>query len=131
MEFFWKTTATVLITVILSLVLHQQESAFSLLLSLFTCCIVMLAALSFWQPIIDFLKKLQFLGDLNQGILLSLMKILGVGLTGEIAAAVCTDAGESAMSKGMVFLANTVIFFLSVPIFSSLTDLLQKMLEGI
>lgn len=104
---------------------------FSLLLSLLTCCIVMLAALTFFRPVLDFLNRLQALGNLNQDILTLLMKILGVGMTGEIAASVCTDAGETALGKGMLFLANAAIFFLSVPIFSSLTDLLQKMLEGV
>ena len=55
-----------------------------------------------------------------------LIKALGVGLASEIASMICTDAGNASLTKAIQLLGGAVILYLSVPMFSALMDLIQK-----
>lgn len=128
MPLFWKSVGATLITLILALTLERQSKDFSLILTLTVSCLLAAVSASFLEPVTAFLDRLQQLGDLNSGVLLVLMKALGVGLTGEIASSVCSDGGSSALGKALRFLANSVIFYLSIPVFTSLIDLINELL---
>lgn len=126
MDIFWKTVGIALITAILSLVLERQGKDFSLMITLSASVMIAMAAAQLLEPVTAFLSQLEALGDLNSSLLLILLKILGVGLTGEIAASVCTDSGNASLGKGLRFLSNAAILYLSIPLFSSLIELIQQ-----
>ena len=131
MELFWKTLSAALVSAILVLVLERQNRDFSLLGTLAAAAMIAIAAARFLEPVIDFLGELEALGNLSGDTLLSLIKVFGIGMTGEIAASVCSDAGNSSLGKGLRFLTNAVILYLSIPIFSSLTDLFLEILGDV
>ena len=128
MELFWKTVAAALVSGILNLMLEKQNRDFSLLVSLAASAMILLAAAKFLDPVITFLGKLEEMGGLSSDLLLSLIKIFGIGMAGEMAASVCADAGSSAVGKGLRFLTNGAMVYLSIPIFSSLIELLVQIL---
>lgn len=125
MDLFWKTIAIAFVAVILALALERQGKDFSLLLTLAASGMIAMVAAKYLEPVLKFLGQLEELGDINNGLLLTLMKILGVGLTGEIASAVCNDGGNSSLGKGIRMLSNAAVFYLSVPVFSSVIDLIR------
>ena len=71
------------------------------------------------------------MADLQQGMLYALLKVFGIGMSGEIAASVCADAGNTSLVKGIRFLSNAAILYLSIPIFSSLMDLIRQILSEV
>ena len=95
MEIFWKTLGAVLIGAILTILLEKQSRDFSLLLTLAASAMVALAAGKLLSPVLRFLGQLEALGNLSNEALLVLIKIFGMGIAGELAASVCTDAGLS------------------------------------
>lgn len=131
MDFFWKAIGAALIAVILALLLEPQSKNFTIVLTVVVTGMIATVAAQFFEPVLDFMTRLEKLGDINHSILLILMKIIGVGLAGEISAAVCKDAGNTSLEKSLCFLTNAAIFYLSVPIFSMLIDLIQQILKGI
>lgn len=131
MDFFYKTLGAALVSALLSLMLERQNRDFSLLVTLAASCMVLMAAAKLLDPVITFLGKLEALGSLSSEMLLALIKIFGIGMAGEIAASVCTDAGNSSLGKGLQFLTNAAIFYLSIPVFSSLTDIILQILGGL
>lgn len=130
MDLYWKAVCAALIALLLSLTLEQYGKSFAVLLSVFSICFLLSYALRFFEPIIDFFTKLESLGNLNGTILHVLLKAFGVGLTGEISASVCIDAGNNALGKGIQLLTNAAIFFLSVPVFLVFLDLIQQILTA-
>ena len=128
METFWKTVGAVLLSAILTLVLERQNKDFSLLITLAASAMVTVAASRLLEPVLVFLGQLEALGGLSSDLLLSLIKIFGIGMTGEIAASVCTDAGNSSLGKGLRFLANAAMLYLSIPVYTALTDLFLQIL---
>lgn len=131
MELFWKTVGATLISAILTLVLERQNRDYSILLTVAASAMVSIAAAKLLEPVLVFLGQLEAMGGLSSDLLLSLIKVFGIGMTGEIAASVCNDAGNSSLGKGLHFLANAAILYLSVPVFSSLTELFLQILGDV
>lgn len=128
MDIFWKALGSVLISAILSILLDRQSRDFSLLLTLAASAMAALAAGKLLSPVIRFLGQLEALGGLSNEALLVLMKIFGMGIAGELASAVCTDAGNASLGKSLGFLTNAGMIYLSLPIFSSLTEIIVQIL---
>lgn len=128
MDTYWKTIGIVFISVILALALDKQGKDFSILLTLAATGMIAIVAANYLDSVLVFLGELEEIGDINNQVLLTLLKILGIGLTGEIASAVCADGGSSSIGKGIRLLSNAAILYLSVPILSSLIDLLKLIL---
>lgn len=128
MDIFWKALGSVLISAILSILLDRQSRDFSLLLTLAASAMAALAAGKLLSPVIRFLGQLEALGGLSNEALLVLMKIFGMGIAGELASSVCTDAGNASLGKSLSFLTNAGMIYLSLPIFSSLTDIIVQIL---
>lgn len=126
MEPFWKAAVLALIAGILSLTLKNQDKEYALLLSIAACLMVTAITVTYLKPVFAFLKELETLGDLRGDMLAILIKALGVGLASEIASMICTDAGNASLTKAIQLLGGAVILYLSVPMFSALMDLIQK-----
>lgn len=126
MELFWKAAALALIAGVLSLTLKKQDKEYSLLVSIAACLMVTAITVTYLNPVFSFLKKLETLGDLRADMLSILIKALGVALASEIASMICADAGNASLTKAIQLLGGAVILYLSVPMFSALLDLIQK-----
>ena len=131
MGLYWKMLAAVLITVILVPVLEKQGKDMAVVLIAVVCCMAGAATFVFLEPVISFLYELQSVTYLDSETLKTLLKLVGVGLMGEIVSIICTDAGCSALGKGLQILTAALILSLSVPIMDSLTDLIREILGGI
>ena len=128
MALFWKTVAGILISVILILTVGRQEKDLALMLGMAACVMTVTAAFSFLEPVLDFLYRLEQMGDLQSGVLGILLKIVGIGLVSEIAGMILTDSGNASLAKGMQLLGSAVILSLSLPILEMLLELVQRIL---
>ena len=72
MSVFWKAAAGVLTALILWISLNKHGKDISVLMTMAVCAMVIIAAVSFLQPIVNFLRKIQSVGNLD-GELLSVI----------------------------------------------------------
>ena len=125
---FLQISGAVLLAVILVLALKSYCKEISTILAITVCCLTGLTALRYLQPVLEFLKKLEDLGGLDDVMIEILMKSTGIGIITEIANLVCKDAGNESMGKSIQLLGTAVILYLSMPLFRALIDLMQKIL---
>lgn len=128
MALFWKAAAGTLITVILGLVLGKQGKDMGLMLTMAACAMVCILALTYLEPVLEFLRELEYLSSLQTDMLGILMKAAGIGLVAEIASLICTDAGNASLGKTLQLLATGVILCLSLPILRTMLELIRKIL---
>ncbi len=129
MDVFIRVSAGVLITLILCIVLSKQGKDFSFLLTVCVCCIVAVAALDFISPVIDFFHKLQSIGNLDSQMISIIFRAVGISLLSEITCLICVDAGNAALGKTLQVLATSVVLWMSVPLFTSLIELVEDILN--
>ena len=128
MDLFLKAVAAALITAVIGLVLARQGKDMFLLLTLAACAMIGAAAFTFLKSVISFLQRLTEMTKLNTDLLAVILKTVGIGLVGELAGLICSDAGNAALAKSIQILTTAVILWLSIPLFESLLDLVQSIL---
>ena len=128
MILFLQAVAAVLIALILGLCVEKQGKDMAVLLTIAVCVMILSSAISCLEPVVEFLRQLQDLAQLNSSMTGILFKILGIGLISEIVSLVCADAGRSSLGKTLQILSGGVILWLSIPIFTSLLELIRSIL---
>lgn len=131
MEPFLQTSALVLIAVVLSLALGKTGKETGMMLTMAVCAMVIMLGLSYLRPVLDFLRKLETLGNLNGDLIGILFKVVGISVISEIVDMVCTDSGNASLGKTLHTVAVAVILWLSIPLYDALLDLVQRILGEI
>lgn len=131
MDMFLQATAAVLLAVILFLILGKHNKELALLLTIAVCCMVAVIAGRFMKPVVEFLERLQEVGQLDSEYLTVLLKVVGIGFLTEVAALVCADAGNGTLGKTLQMLSSCVILWLSIPLLNGLLELIQSILGGV
>ncbi len=126
MEIVLKAAAGALVASILCLALDKRE--ISALLAMSACVMLLLPAVTYLSPVLDFLRELEELGSLNGSMVAILFKVTGIGLLSEIAGMICADAGNASLGKALHILCTAVILWQSIPIFQALLGLIQQIL---
>ena len=128
MDIFIKATAVTLIVSLLYQMVSGRNKEIGTLLLVLGCCIILMSAISYIEPVFAFVEKLQTIGNLNNEMLVILLKSVGIGLLAEIAVLVCNDMGNASVAKTLQILATAVILWISLPMLNSLLDLIGKIL---
>ena len=128
MEYLLKSVAVSTLSVIVGLLISKQAKEIQILLSLCICIAISVIIVQFVQPIIGFLQKLKELGDLNTDVLAILLKAVGIALLTEISSLFCSDGGSGSIGKMLQILGTVIIVWLSIPIFETVIELIQKLL---
>ena len=131
MERFYQMIGVALVSVVLMLSLQKQGKDVALLLSVLVCSMVAILAAEFLEPVVRFIQKMQQLGSLDEGYLETLLKVVGICFTAEIAGHICEDAGTAALGKILQFLAGAAILYLSLPMLNGLLELVEGILEQV
>ena len=131
MDDFWKTTALVLLTVILGLSLEKTERDISAVMGIVALCVAGCAAVTILEPVLDYLVELQRLFHLPDSLFRALLKAVGIALVAELSATICTDAGNASLGKMLQILGGAVVLTLSVPMFRTLMTIIKEMIGGL
>lgn len=128
MDVFVRGCGAVLICVILILLVGKERKDLGLLISVGVCCMVMISVLEYLRPVLEFILYLETLGNLDHTLLKIVLKVVGIGLLGEIAALICTDSGNQSLGKSLQYLASGAILWITLPVFKLLMELIQRIL---
>lgn len=131
MDVFLKAAAAALLTVVLCLVVAKRDKDISLLLTVAGCCMLASVAMTCLDPVISFFRQLQVLGNMDSEILGILLRSVGIGLLAEIAGLVCADVGNAALGKALQIAATAIILWISLPLLTSLLELVGEILGEI
>lgn len=131
MDDFWKTTALVLLTVILSLSLDKTERDISAVMGIVALCVAACAAVTILNPVLNYLVELQRLFHLPDDLISILMKAVGIALVAELSATICADAGNASLGKMLQILGGAAVLTLSVPMFRTLMTIIKEMIGGL
>lgn len=128
MELFWKAVSALLVTSVLGTMIARQEKDLSVLLTMAACCMGVVAAANLLEPVMDILRQLEVLADLQDGFLGILLKCAGMSLVTEIADVICRDSGSASLGKTLQILGNVSVLYLSAPLFTNILSLIREIL---
>lgn len=131
MSLFFKACSGALISVIFTLFVGKSSNGIGTMVGIAACCGVIWITVSYLSPVVDFLRQLKEYADLDKNSLSILLKAVGIGLIGEIANLICSDMGNASLGKSLQILSTSVILWLSIPLFSTILELIGQIMEAI
>ena len=78
--------------------------------------------------VLNLIKSVTDKSNINSSFIALLLKITGIAFLAEFAVSVCKDAGEGAIASKIEIGSKVIIIFLSIPIISSLLEVIIKIL---
>jgi len=118
-----------LLAAILWITLSSYNKNAALLLSLAVCCGVLIPVYEYLSPVFDYFSQLQIISGWDSETLQTVVRAAGIGMLSEIAALICTDAGNASIAKAIRTLSTAVIMWLSLPVFRTLMELINRLLD--
>lgn len=130
MEALIRAAAAGIVGAILISIVRKQSSALALTLSLACCCLLGVSLLSFVRPLVAFADRLRETAGLSNAFLMPLLKAVAIGLITEIAASVCSDTGESSLSRLIQLCGAAAALYCALPLMQAVLELVESLLEG-
>ena len=126
-----KAVAVALITAVICLVLAKQGKDTAVLLTVLGCVLILGTAMGYLNTVLQFFDTLERTVGLDGDHFQILLKVVGIGMVGEMASMVCADAGNAALGKALQILGSILTLCLSLPLFQGLLELIGCILEGL
>lgn len=126
-----KITALALVTVVLCVLIRENQKPLSVLLSLLACVGIMLLGIAILDPILEVFKKFAGLSGMEDEVVSPMLKVAGIGLMTQIAAGICQDAGESALGKTVELCGTVLSMYAALPLLLAVLELVESMIGGL
>ena len=117
-----------LIALNIIVMLKQYKPEFVIYVSLIAGALILFIVVDKLTGIINLLQSLASKASINTEFLTLLIKITGIAFLSEFAVSICKDAGEGAIANKMEIGAKIIIISMSIPIISSLLEIILKIL---
>ena len=128
MEEIIKIVGIGLIALVIAIVLKQYRPEYAIYVSIVAGILILVFIMSKITGIINLLKSISDKTYINKQFLSILLKITGIAIITEFAVSICTDAGEKAIASKIEIGSKVIIIAMSIPIISSLLEVILKVL---
>lgn len=101
------------------------------MLTILACCLALIAAMQFLEPVLQFLRSLAEIGDFDLDVLRILLRVVGISIVGETTSLICSDSGNASIGKVVQVITAAVILRSALPLFEALLHLIQEILGNL
>ncbi len=116
-----------LISCVLVLVVKQYRPELGLLVSIAAGCVILLAVLSKFTPVIEQLKSLVYNSGIKKEYLSIMIKSLGICYLTQFASDICNDFGQTSLASKIELCGRVTLAVLSMPLMITLIETVSKM----
>lgn len=120
--------ALALCTTVLTLTVRKQTPELGLLLTLSGCVAAAVLIVPWLTDLLSLIGELGEKAGLESEILEPMWKVIGIGLLTQIASSVCTDAGQTSLSKLMELGGGLLALCAAGPLLRAMLALIEELL---
>ena len=113
-----------MVATVIIIILKGQKPEMAVQVSIVTGIVVFMLIVGKLSAVIALLDGFMSKVRIDNGYLITLLKVIGIAYIAEFGAEVCRDAGESAIASKIELTGKVVIVVLAVPIVTSLLDVI-------
>lgn len=128
MEILFKIIGISLLTTISILLIKPTKPDIALVVGVAGSVIVFFYIIDLLQQAFGLFEYIMQVTNLDSKLFTILIKIVGVGYITEFSANLCSDSGNSAMASKILLAGKLVIFVMSIPIITSLIELIVSIM---
>lgn len=123
-----KIIGIALVALIIIILLKQYKPEFAIYISLLTGVLILLLVIDKLTMITQLLETIASKTSINSEFISLLLKITGIAFLSEFAVSICKDSGEGAIASKIELGSKIIIIAMSIPIISSLLEVILKIL---
>lgn len=123
-----KIIGIALIALIIIIMLKQYRPEYALFISILTGILILFLVMDRLTGIINLIQSIEDKFSINTEFIALLIKITGIAFLSEFAVSICKDSGEAAIASKVELGAKIIIISMSIPIISSLLEIILKIL---
>ena len=123
-----KIIGIALIALVIIIMLKQYRPKYAIFISILTGILILFLVMDRLTGIINLIESIQDKFSINTQFIALLIKITGIAFLSEFAISVCKDSGEAAIASKIEIGSKIIIISMSVPIISSLLEIILKIL---
>ena len=123
-----KIIGIALIALIIIIMLKQYKPEYAIFISILTGILILFLVMDRLTGIINLIESIQDKFSINTQFIALLIKITGIAFLSEFAVSVCKDSGEAAIASKIEIGSKIIIISMSIPIISSLLEIILKIL---
>lgn len=123
-----KILAVGLVGVFAIIIIKQTKPEIAIIISIAVSIIVILMVVDKLQSITSYFKSIIKITGVQDSFFAPLIKIIGIGYLAEFGANICQDSGCNSIADKILFSAKIVILVISIPIVTSVLDLIVGLL---
>lgn len=117
-----------LISLVITIILKQYRPEYAIYVSIIAGTLILFLTMGKLTGIINLLQSISDKTYINKQFLAILLKITGIAIIAEFAVNICVDAGEKAIASKIEIGSKVIIIAMSIPIISSLLELIIEIL---
>ncbi|MEG1752019.1 MAG: SpoIIIAC/SpoIIIAD family protein [Clostridia bacterium] len=117
-----------LVTLVASLLVRQIRPEISPLIALGGGVIIILMVLNYVQQLYSAFNLVVDKSGINKSLIISILKIVGIGYLTEFSAGVCTDSGMQTLGDKIALAGKVIILCYSLPIITSIIEIVVELL---
>ena len=117
-----------LISLIIIILLKQYKKEFAIYISLLAGVLILLLVMDKFEGIIELIRSIASKSSINTEFISLILKITGIAFLAEFAVSICNDSRETAIANKIEIGSKIIIISMSIPILSSLLELVLKIL---
>lgn len=118
-----------LICAVLSLAVRSYRPEFSVYISIACGLLLFVTVLTQLESVMSYVSQLFDRAGSARVYFPVLLKVLGIAYITDFAAQVCRDAGENGIASKVEMAGKVLIFYVSLPVFTSLIKMLEMLLN--
>ena len=126
-----KIIGIALIALIIIIILKQYRPEYAIFISILTGVLILFLVMDRLTGIINLIESIQSKFSINTQFIALLIKITGIAFLSEFAVSICKDSGEAAIASKIELGSKIIIISMSIPIISSLLEIILKILPWI
>ena len=123
-----KIIATAIVAVVASTIIKQYRQDIALLINICAGLMMVLLCLQDFSTILDNIVGLSNVSSISNGLVLPLIKVLGIGYITEFCADIADDAGNKTISSKLLLGGKIAICLVALPIISNLVKAILSLL---
>ena len=113
----------------LAVFIKNQKPEFAIQISLLAAMIIFAAVLPYLSAIVKMFESLADRAGIEAAYISLILKVIGIAYVAQFASELCHDAGEGAIASKIELAAKVVIMTLSMPVISSLLQVVNEIIK--
>ena len=126
-----KIIGIALTALVIIIMLKQYRPEYTVFISILTGVLILVLVMDKLTGIINIIQSIQDKFGINTQFIAILIKITGIAFLSEFAVSICKDSGEAAIASKIELGSKIIIISMSIPIISSMLEIILKILPWI